>query len=86
MNKYIIVLVHPFIIGQHICVYEENECKEKIVADFDSAPKKIIEIALLHNIKKIHLKGNKAFTTKIRDNTFKCNNFDKNKMEIIIED
>ena len=55
MNKYIIVLVHPFIIGQHICVYEENECKEKIVADFDSAPKKIIEIALLHNIKKIHL-------------------------------
>lgn len=85
MKKYIVVLVHPFIMGQYICVYDGEECKERIVADFDSAPEEIIKTALKNDIKEVHLKGNSVFTSKIKDNTLKCTQFDKEKIEIFID-
>ena len=66
--KYIVVQVHPFIMGQHIYVYEGEEVLDRIVTDFDAIPNKIIETAKKYGVKDIQLKGNKTFTEKIREN------------------
>ena len=85
MDKSIIVLVHPFIVGQYICIYENGECKERITVDFEDIPKKVFELAKLHGINKICLKGNKHFTTKINENICKFEKYNKDDFEIIIK-
>jgi hypothetical protein len=84
MNKKILVLVHPFIIGQYICVYEGEMCIEKVVADFDSAPEKIFEVAAKYGVNVIDLKGKKFFASKIKDNIENHTKYSKNKLEINI--
>lgn len=86
MNKYIIVFVRPFIMGQHIYLYNDNgECEKSFVSNFDSAPEEIINIAYSYEIKEIHLRGNKFFTSKIRNNITNLTSYDKNKIEIILD-
>ena len=84
MNKKILVLVHPFIMGQYICVYEGEMCTERVVADFDSAPDKIFEVAIKYGVNVIDLKGNKFFTSKIKSNIENHTKYSENKLEINI--
>lgn len=82
-NGYITASIHPFVLGQEIYVYIDNECVKIIETTIDQMSNKIYSLCEQYHIEDVHLYGGQLYALKWRDD-FIAHKFGKKNIEIHI--
>lgn len=83
MDKYIIATIHPFVFGQEVMIYSNNECIQVFETTLDNMGKMIYTLCERYNINRVDFIGGQMYSNKFK-NEFAANKFGNRKIEVTI--
>ena len=73
--KYLVCVIHPFILDQEVSVYDGDECIKTFTCELSDLDKTLYAYCMKENIRQIKLSGSQLYALKIKDD-FVDNKFD----------
>lgn len=65
--NHIVTNIHPFVIEQEVCVYQNGECVKTVKCALDDLEKTCIALCKEYNIHTIDTKGGQLYAMKIKE-------------------
>lgn len=83
MDKYVIATIHPFVLGQEINIYINNECVRIVECTVNNMCDIISKVCDEYDINTVHFYGGQLYALKFKDDLV-ANKFSKRKIEVHI--